>query len=60
MLEPPHARTGYSFEVDVWALGVIMYTMLVGQGPFQASKVEKIYEKIKHGDYKFPEDTTIS
>ena len=26
---------GHSFEVDLWALGVIMYTMLFGYNPFE-------------------------
>lgn len=33
MLES-HCNPGYSFEVDYWACGVIMYIMLVGNPPF--------------------------
>lgn len=33
-------KTGHSFEVDIWAIGVIAYTLLVGVPPFQ-SKTSK-------------------
>ena len=29
-------KGGHSFEVDIWAIGVIAYTLLVGAPPFQA------------------------
>lgn len=38
---------GHSFEVDVWALGVLMFTLLVGRAPFQATNLEATYSKIK-------------
>lgn len=34
-------KDGHSYEVDVWAIGVITYTLLIGRPPFQ-SKTSKI------------------
>lgn len=41
----------YSNEVDIWALGVIIYTMLVGKPPFQAASVKQTYSLIKENDW---------
>ncbi|KAG0223083.1 Cell cycle serine/threonine-protein kinase cdc5/MSD2 [Mortierella sp. GBA43] len=51
---------GHSFEVDIWSVGVIMYTLLVGKPPFQTNEVKAIYKKIRDNDYVFPEDVPIS
>jgi serine/threonine protein kinase len=51
---------GHSFEVDVWALGVILFTMLVGKPPFETSNVKETYERIRANSYKFPSDLQIS
>ena len=45
---------GHSFEVDVWAIGVIMYTLLFGQPPFETESVKTTYKRIKDNHYAFP------
>ncbi|XP_071946596.1 phosphorylase b kinase gamma catalytic chain, skeletal muscle/heart isoform-like [Antedon mediterranea] len=53
---------GYSFEVDLWACGVIMYTLLVGLPPFWHRKKMVLLRSIMDGRYKFgsPEWDDIS
>ncbi|KAG0097467.1 Cell cycle serine/threonine-protein kinase cdc5/MSD2 [Podila epicladia] len=51
---------GHSFEVDIWSVGVIMYTLLIGKPPFQTSEVKAIYRKIRNNDYVFPDEYPIS
>ncbi|KAI8440347.1 hypothetical protein MSG28_001684 [Choristoneura fumiferana] len=46
---------GYSFPVDWWALGVLIYEMNAGHPPFFASDPGKLYEKILEGQYKSPD-----
>lgn len=53
-------QTGHSFEVDVWAIGIMMYALLVGKPPFQAKDVNVIYERIKCIEFLFPSDKPIS
>lgn len=47
-------KTGHSFEVDVWSLGCILYTLCVGQPPFETSNLKDTYNKIKSNDYYIP------
>lgn len=44
-----------SYSADLWALGCIIYQMLVGKPPFAASTDAKIFEKIKSGIVDTPE-----
>src|SRR5687768_7254121 len=37
-----------------------MYTMLVGQPPFETSSVKTTYKKIKDNNYEFPSDSVMS
>ncbi len=40
--------------VDMWALGVLIYELLVGHTPFKSASVDEMYERIAAGDYAFP------
>ncbi|KAI9596559.1 kinase-like domain-containing protein [Syncephalis fuscata] len=53
------ADNGHSYEVDVWSLGVILYTMLFGKPPFQTKDVKEIYKKIREISYQFPTDIVV-
>ena len=53
-------KTGHSFEVDIWSIGIMLYALLIGKPPFQSKDVAHIYERIKINDYHFPPDKYIS
>ncbi|XP_076298968.1 phosphorylase kinase gamma isoform X2 [Lasioglossum baleicum] len=44
---------GYGYEVDVWACGVIMFTLLVGCPPFWHRKQMVMLRNIMEGNYSF-------
>ena len=52
--------TGHSYEVDIWAIGVIIYTLLIGKPPFETREVKTTYNKIKKADFSFPITSKIS
>jgi serine/threonine protein kinase len=53
-------QNGHSFEVDIWSLGVVMYTLLIGKPPFQTRDVKAIYKNIRDNCYDFPDTVEIS
>lgn len=53
-------KEGHSYEVDIWAIGVITYTLIVGKPPFQSKNSKATCSRIKRLDYSFPKDIYIS
>lgn len=50
------ARGGYSGKcADLWSLGVMIYTMLVGRYPFHDKDPLVLFRKIRGGAYKIPD-----
>ena len=54
------SKTGHSYAVDTWAVGIIIFTLLCGKPPFETRDVKTTYSKIKAADYSFPENCKIS
>jgi polo-like kinase 1 len=40
-------KQGHSYEVDIWSLGVIIYTLIIGKPPFETTDVKATYNRIK-------------
>ncbi|KAK4879314.1 hypothetical protein RN001_007460 [Aquatica leii] len=45
-------KKGHSFEVDIWSIGCIMYTLLLGKPPFETNSLKETYSRIKKCNYK--------
>ncbi|KAJ6655847.1 hypothetical protein lerEdw1_004617 [Lerista edwardsae] len=51
------SKSSYSGKAaDVWSLGVVLYTLLVGCYPFQDTKPASLFGKIRRGRFAVPED----
>ena len=55
-----HEDVGYGKSADVWSIGVILYVLSIGKTPFESVNTETLYQKIKCGLYRFPEDREFS
>ena len=60
VIQGDRATRGHSFEVDIWSMGVILYTTLIGKPPYEAKDVKATYQRILANEYSFPKDKKIS
>lgn len=49
------AGTGHDFSVDWWALGILLYEMLIGVTPFFNKNPQMLKTKIKNSKVIFPD-----
>ncbi|KAK7100676.1 serine/threonine-protein kinase PLK1-like [Littorina saxatilis] len=47
-------KKGHSFEADIWAVGCIMYALLVGRPPFETTTLKETYLRITENSFKVP------
>lgn len=50
---------GYSFNVDIWSAGVVLFAMLYGTVPFKANNMEELHKLIIKGKYTLKDDISI-
>ncbi|KAJ8940046.1 hypothetical protein NQ314_010878 [Rhamnusium bicolor] len=53
-------KKGHSFEVDIWSMGCIMYTLLIGRPPFETNSLKETYSRIKKCDYRISSNISAS
>lgn len=53
-------KEGHGFPADVWALGCVMYALLVGQPPFETSTLKETYSRIADNHYSVPDNISTS
>lgn len=50
---------GYTFSVDIWSAGVVLFAMLYGTVPFKANNMEELHKLIVRGKYQLKDDISI-
>ena len=43
-------------QIDVWALGIILFSLVYGRTPFRAESERDLYRKIAKGVFEFPDE----
>lgn len=58
---PPEMLHGrqYSYEADVWSLGVMLFRMLCGVFPFDGRRTKEVFHRIKKDKLRLPHWITV-
>ena len=59
-IAPEVLEGSHCYEADIWSIGVMIYTLLVGYPPFQTSSLQSTYKRIKASLYAFPKNLALS
>ena len=57
-MSPGVIKGSYTFQCDIWSLGVVFYMMITGTLPFRGQTREEVFGKIKKGKYAPAENAT--
>lgn len=60
VIQGDRSTRGHSFEVDIWSMGVILYTVMVGKPPYESKDVKSTYQRILNNEYSFPSKIRMS
>lgn len=52
-------RSSHGLPADVWGLGCMLYTLLVGRGPFDTNEVKSTLSRVRNGKYTMPDHISI-
>jgi len=50
------SRSAHGLEADVWSLGCMFYTFLVGTPPFDTDTVKTTLSRVIKGDFDLPDN----
>ena len=50
----------YSYAVDFWALGIVLYQLILGETPFEADETQDTYRRILELEYTRPSTDDMS
>ena len=48
-------RSAHGLEADVWSLGCMLYTLLVGHAPFDTDAVKSTLNRVIQAEYHLPD-----
>ena len=54
-ISPEVLNGNYDKECDIWSFGVVLYLLLSGLYPFDASNRADLFSKISKGHFEFPD-----